>query len=74
MKKLPRRHAPKLFALFMAACMSGLMSALLTFINIGVGAFPQPWLHNWGIAFCIAQPCILVLDPIGQRVVAHLTE
>lgn len=71
--KLPRRHAPKLFALFMASCMSCLMSAFITFVNLGAGAFPHPWLHNWGLAFCVALPCVMLLAPIGQRFVARFT-
>ena len=72
--KLPRQHAQKFFAAFMALCMSCLMSALITWINVGSAAFPMPWLKNWGLAFIIALPAILVLAPIGQRLVAHLTE
>lgn len=36
--KVPRRHAPTLFALVMSSTISGLMSALLTAVNTGVDA------------------------------------
>lgn len=71
--KLPRRHAPRLFALFMAFNMSMLMSAVLTFVNLGEAGFPGRWLHAWGVAFVVALPLILVLAPLGQRFVAKVT-
>lgn len=72
--KFPRRHADRLFAVFMAASMSGIMSLLLTLLNVGTRAIPWQWLHNWGIAFVIALPCILLLAPIGRRLVTKITE
>lgn len=72
--KIPKRHAPKAFATFMALSMSCLMSALITWINVGASAFPMPWLRNWGVAFVIALPTILVLAPVGHRLIDRITE
>ncbi|HSW11633.1 MAG TPA: DUF2798 domain-containing protein [Solimonas sp.] len=72
--KIPRRHAPRLFALFMAFSMSMLMSAVLTLVNLGPAGFPGPWLHAWTVAFIVALPLILLLAPLGQRFVAAITE
>lgn len=73
MRFIPKAQAPKAFAGFMALSMSCAMSALITFINVGASAFPMPWLRNWGVAFVIAFPVVLVLAPLGQRLIARFT-
>ena len=73
MRFVPKAHAPKAFAGFMALSMSCVMSALITYINVGSVAFPMPWLKNWMVAFVIAFPAILLLAPFGQKLIARIT-
>lgn len=70
---VPKAQAPQAFAGFMALAMSCLMSALITFINVGAAAFPNPWLKNWLVAFVIAFPTVLLLAPLGQKLIARIT-
>ncbi len=73
MRFIAKAHAPKAFAGFMALTMSCVMSALITYINVGPAAFPMPWMKNWLLAFVIAFPTILVLAPFGQKLIARMT-
>ncbi len=57
----------------MALTMSCVMSALITYINLGSAAFPGLWLKNWLLAFVIAFPAILALAPFGQKLIARIT-
>ena len=70
---LPRRYADLAFATFMAFSMSMLMSSMITAINLGAAGFPERWLRAWGIAFTVALPLILVLAPIGRRLVEKIS-
>ena len=72
--RLPRSYAEPAFALFMSFTMSMLMSAMVTLLNLGSAGFPDRWLRAWGIAFCVALPLVLILAPIGRRLVARITE
>ena len=71
---IPPKYEELVFVVFMAFSMSMLMSAMVTFINLGWGGFPWRWLRAWGVAFTVALPLILVLSPIGRRVAAAVSQ
>jgi hypothetical protein len=65
-----RRYQPVVFAFFMALLMSGIMSAVVTFFNVGaVPDFLSRWLHAWGMAFLVAFPIVLFIAPVVQKLV-----
>ena len=67
------RFAPILFALFMAFFMSGIMSLVVTTINIGlVDDLILRWLNSWPMTFAIAFPTIMVVAPMVKRIVGRL--
>lgn len=72
--RIAKKFEDFVFVLFMAFTMSMLMSAMVTFINLGIGGFPERWLRAWGIAFAVALPLILILSPIGRRIAAAVVE
>ncbi len=67
------RFAPVVFALFMAFFMSGIMSLVVTTINIGlVDDLILRWLNSWPMTFAIAFPTIMVVAPMVKRIVGRL--
>jgi hypothetical protein len=62
-----------LFALIMSILTSGIVSAVLTWINIQNSAL---FLHKWSYAFLLAWPLvfisILVIAPMVNRLVSYL--
>lgn len=71
--RLEPRHAKVAFALFMATSMSMVMSLVITLFNLRSHWDVQHWLHAWLLAFGVAFPLILILAPLGQKLVARLT-
>jgi len=66
--RLPRRHAPVLFALVTSVLISGLMSAVLTATNTGVDAgYIARWLRAYALAWALAFPIVTVLARIIHR-------
>jgi len=67
------RFAPVVFALFMSFFMSGIMSLVVTTINIGlVDDLILRWLNSWPMTFAIAFPTIMVVAPMVKRIVGRL--
>ena len=67
------RFAPILFGLFMAFFMSGIMSLVVTTINIGlVDDLLLRWLVSWPMTSAIAFPTIMVVAPMVKRIVGRL--
>ena len=61
------------FAFIMGAFMSGFMSLVITFINLGlVDNFIQMWLGAYWKAFVIAFPTIVLVIPQVRKVVSFL--
>ena len=71
---LPKKFENVAFVFFMAFCMSMIMSAIVTMLNLGAAGFPERWLRAWSIAFSIAFPLILVLAPLGRKFAAAVTQ
>lgn len=75
MIKLAPRHAPTLLAFFTSLFMSGLMSMVITVLNIGLPPdFLARWLHAFVLAFSIAFPAILLVLPMAKRLVMALVD
>jgi len=70
---LPRKYSELAFVFFMAFSMSMLMSAMVTFLNLGAEGFPFRWLRAWGIAFSVAFPLVMILSPICRRLVNKIS-
>ncbi len=66
--KIARQHAQLVFSFFMAALMSGLMSFVISVLNLGlVDGLLLIWLKAWGSAFLVAFPAILLITPLVRR-------
>ncbi|MDD3475404.1 MAG: DUF2798 domain-containing protein [Sulfurimonas sp.] len=55
-------------AFLLSGFMSFIMSAAITFINLGlVENFVEIWIHAWIIAYMIAFPTILLVFPFVRK-------
>jgi hypothetical protein len=64
MIKIKKKYYTAVFTLFTCVVMTFLMSGSLTFINLGLANnFLSTWVKNWGVAFAIAYPILLILVP-----------
>jgi len=69
-KMIAKKYEMLLFAFIMGAFMSGFMSLVVTFINIGfIDDFIYFWLNAYWKAFLIAFPTILFVIPRVRKIV-----
>lgn len=67
---ISRKYITQVFSFFMAFFMSGLMSLMVSLINMGFADdILYLWLKAWSIAFVIAFPTILIISPHVQKLV-----
>ena len=72
--KIPRRHAPVLFAFLMSVSLSGVLSAAITAVNTGLDAgFVGRWMHAFALAWSFAFPAVTVAAPRMRALVERLT-
>jgi hypothetical protein len=70
---IPARYQHVVFGLLMSFMMSGFMSAIITFINLGwVTGFLLIWLKAWVLAFIVAFPAIVMLGPLVRKIVSRV--
>lgn len=70
---IAKKYETILFALVNGAFMSGFMSFVITFLNIGfVDNFIFLWLGAYWKAFLVAFPIILLVTPRIRKVVSNL--
>jgi len=70
---IAKKYEALVFAFVMGAFMSGFMSLVITFINLGlVDNFIEMWLGAYWKAFVIAFPTILMVIPQVRKVVGVL--
>ncbi len=70
---IPAKYTLYIFYFFMALLMSGLMSFVVTTINIGlVAELLQAWLNAWVVGFLAALPAIMFVTPVVKKIVNHL--
>ena len=69
----PQKFQPVLTAFFMALFMSFLMSAVISFFNIGLPEnFIAIWMKAWFMAFIVAFPIVMFVAPTVRKVVSLL--
>ena len=70
---IPARFAAVLFPLVMTFFMAGVVSLLLTVVNLGVPAgFLVLWLANWALAWLFAFPAAMMAIPVARRITGWL--
>ena len=68
-----QRYESLLFSFLMAVFMTGLMSLVITFLNLGiVDKFVFIWLNAYWKAFLIAFPIVLLVMPFVKKFVKRL--
>lgn len=71
---IPARFAPIIFALTVSFIMSAIISGVSTFAALGMAPdLISTWVRAWYSSWIIAFPSLLVVAPIGRRVVGWLT-
>lgn len=67
---IPQRYTGYVFAFFMSLIMSGVMSLFISLINVGViDGIVWLWLKAWALAFVVAFPTVVVVNPLVRRLV-----
>ena len=67
---IPQRYTGYVFAFFMSLIMSGVMSLFISLINVGfIDGIFWLWMKAWGMAFIVAFPCGVVVNPLVRRLV-----
>lgn len=70
MHVIPKQYTQYVFYFFMALLMSGLMSLVVTTINIGiVPNLISAWLSAWIVGFLAALPAIMIVTPAVRSIV-----
>lgn len=73
--KLPARYFNLVFSLTMAAGMVFVMTAVITFVNVGLPTnFLALWARAFITAYVIAAPLVYLLAPRVRRVVARYVQ
>lgn len=73
MHTIPKQYAQFVFYFFMALLMSGLMSLVVTAINIGIAPnLISAWFKAWIVGFLAALPAIMIVTPAVRKIVGHL--
>ena len=63
-----QKYQHLVFVFFMTLLMSGIMSLVITGLNLGfVGDILLAWLKAWGIAFAAAFPAAILISPIATK-------
>jgi sterol desaturase/sphingolipid hydroxylase (fatty acid hydroxylase superfamily) len=61
------------FTLIMSTLMSGIMSLVVTLMNLGFEqGFGWPWIEAWVFSVLIAIPTMLMLTPLVDWLVKHV--
>lgn len=69
---IPKQYTQYVFYFFMALLMSGLMSLVVTTLNIGiVPHLIMAWFNAWLVGFLAALPAIMIVTPAVRRIVVH---
>ncbi len=72
---IARKYHSIVFAFFMGALMSCLMSLVISVLNVGlVDNLFTIWLRAWGFAFVVAFPTIILIAPIVRLLVELVLE
>ena len=70
---LAQKHYQIVFSFFMAFLMSGIMSLVLSFVNLGfVTDLLSVWLKAWGLSFVVAFPVIMIASPAVTYLVSKI--
>ena len=70
---IDKKHERVLFSFLMSLFMSGFMSLIITFINLGlIDEFIYLWLGAYWKAFVIAFPTIFFVVPQVRKITAFL--
>jgi len=70
---IPKKYEIILFAFLMSLFMSGFMSLVITYINLGiVDSFIIIWLEAYWKAFLVAFPTIIIVVPFVKKAVGKL--
>jgi len=73
LKLIPKKYEILLFAFLMSLFMSGFMSLIITYINLGfIDNFIIIWLEAYWKAFIVAFPTIVVVVPFVKKIVGKL--
>lgn len=65
-----RRYQRFVFAFYMSLIMSGTMSLVISFINLGlIDGFLLSWGRVWSASFLVSYPIVLTITPMVHRLV-----
>ncbi|MDD5029112.1 MAG: DUF2798 domain-containing protein [Rhodoferax sp.] len=69
----PQKKFHLVFSFVMGAMMIILMTFVITWVNVGLGAdFMQKWIKAFGIAYLVGVPVIFFLAPIARKITGRI--
>ena len=69
----PQKKFHLVFSFVMGAMMISLMTFVITWVNVGLGAdFLSRWMRAFGIAYMVGVPVIFFLAPVARRITGQL--
>lgn len=69
--KLPAKFAAWIMPLFLSCLMSGMVSLINMFINVGlIDSFFVKWFSAWMVSWAVAYPVVLFVLPLVRRLTA----
>jgi hypothetical protein len=72
LKIFPRAAEPFVFAFFLTAIMSFLISGVATFTAGGLEALRAQWAQAWLTSWPIAYPAVLIVRPVAVKLTRAL--
>ena len=69
----PQKKFHLVFSFVMGAMMISLMTFVITWVNVGLGAdFLSRWMKAFGIAGLVGVPVIFFLAPVARKLTGHI--
>jgi len=69
----PQKKFHLVFSFVMGAMMISLMTFVITWVNVGLGAdFVSRWMKAFGIAYVVGVPVIFFLAPVARKLTGRI--
>ena len=71
---LSQKQGHVLFSIIMVGTLTFIMTGVTTFVNSGFMLHFAKWMHNWIMAYVVALPCMMLLQPPLRKFIGKYTD